>query len=55
MTTPLWFNDDDMAFLTGTSLVPAAKERKQELFNQWEHAVGVMKQVGVPFADELDL
>jgi hypothetical protein len=55
MTTPLWFNDDDMAFLTGTSLVPATKERKAELLKQWEHAVGVMKQVGVPFADELSL
>ena len=55
MTTPLWFNDDDMAFLTGTSLVPAAKERKAELLTQWEHAVGVMKQVGVPFADDLSL
>jgi hypothetical protein len=55
MTTPMWFNDDDMAFLTGTSLVPAAKERKADLLKQWEHAVGVMKQVGVPFADDLSL
>jgi hypothetical protein len=55
MTTPLWFDDDDMAFLAGTSLVPAAKKRKAELFKQWEHAVSVMKQLGVSFADEVDL
>jgi hypothetical protein len=55
MTTPLWFNDDDMVFLTGTSLAPASKGRKVELHQQWEHAVTVMKELGLALADEIDL
>jgi hypothetical protein len=54
-TTPLWFDDKDMAFLAGTSLKPAAEERKREYFEQWEHAVGVMKEAGVALAEEIDL
>jgi hypothetical protein len=47
MTTPLWFNEDDMVFLKGTSLAPAARERRAELHQQWEHALAVMKELGV--------
>ncbi|KAI4607938.1 hypothetical protein J4E80_009334 [Alternaria sp. BMP 0032] len=55
MTTPLWFDESDIAFLTGTSLAPATKERKAELQHQWENAVAVMKELGMPLADEIDL
>lgn len=55
MTTPLWFDDADMAFLAGTSLAPAAKERKAELHQQWEHAVAVMREAGMRLADDTDL
>lgn len=55
MTTPLWFDDDDTVFLAGTSLARAAKERKTELHQQWEHAVTVMKELGLALADEIDL
>ena len=55
MTTPLWFDESDVVFLAGTSLAPATKERKAELERQWENAVGVMKALGMPLADEIDL
>lgn len=55
MTTPLWFNEEDVAFLAGTSLAPAAKERKMALHAQWEQAVHVMKKAGVAWADQVDL
>lgn len=55
MTTPLWFDDADMAFLAGTSLAPAAKERKVELHQQCEHAVAVMREAGLHLADAIDL
>jgi hypothetical protein len=55
MTTPLWFDDDDMVFLAGTSLAPAAKERKTVLHGQWEHALTVMKELKIALADEIDL
>jgi hypothetical protein len=55
MTTPLWFDDGDMAFLAGTSLAPAAKERKTLYYQQWEQALGIMKDAGVALADEVDL
>lgn len=55
MTTPLWFDEQDGAFLAGTSLAPAAKERKANMRLQWEQAVGVMKEVGVVWADQVDL
>jgi hypothetical protein len=55
MSTPLWFDDDDVVFLAGTSLAPAAKERKTDLHHQWERAVTVMKELGVALADEIDL
>ncbi|KAH5433849.1 hypothetical protein HBI25_184740 [Parastagonospora nodorum] len=54
MTTPLWFDDEDMAFLAGTSLAPAAKERKSLYYQQWEQALGIMKDAGVALADEID-
>jgi hypothetical protein len=55
MTTPLWFDEEDMAFLVGTSLAPAAKERKADMQTHWEQAVSVMKEVGVTWADQVDL
>lgn len=55
MTTPLWFDEEDVAFLAGTSLAPALKERKADYQEQWENAVSVMKEVGVAWADEVDL
>ncbi|KAF2628691.1 SET domain-containing protein, partial [Macroventuria anomochaeta] len=54
MTTPLWFDEEDVAFLAGTSLAPALKERKVDYQKQWEHAVNVLKEVGVAWADEVD-
>jgi hypothetical protein len=55
MTTPLWFSDEDLVFLTGTSLAPAAKERKSLYHQQWEQALSVMKEAGIALADEVDL
>lgn len=55
MTTPLWFDDKDEAFLAGTSLAPALKERRAEYREQWDNAVSVMKDVGVAWADQADL
>jgi len=55
MTTPLWFDDDDLAFLAGTSLAPAAIERKWEYHQQWEHASSVLRKVSVALADETTL
>lgn len=55
MTTPLWFDEEDVAFLAGTSLAPALKERKAEYEKQWREAISVMKEVGIPWADDLDL
>ncbi|KAH6633360.1 hypothetical protein C7974DRAFT_392629 [Boeremia exigua] len=54
MTTPLWFDDKDVAFLAGTSLSPALKERKADYQKQSEDAVSVMKEVGVSWADQVD-
>ncbi|KAI2482703.1 hypothetical protein Ptr902_05020 [Pyrenophora tritici-repentis] len=54
MTTPLWFDEGDMAFLAGTSLVPAAKERKAELQQQWEGAIAVMEELSIPLAKGID-
>jgi hypothetical protein len=55
MTTPIWFDDVDFAFLAGTSLAPAAKERKAELHQQWEHAVQVIKHFDMHLADVISL
>lgn len=55
MTTPLWFDQGDFAFLAGTSLAPAAKERKTEMHRQWEQARRVMQEVGLTMADEIHL
>ncbi|KAF1944816.1 SET domain-containing protein [Clathrospora elynae] len=55
MTTPIWFDEDDMAFLAGTSLAPAARERRNDLHQQWEHAVKVMRELDIALADEIDL
>lgn len=55
MATPLWFDEQDMTFLAGTSLAPAAKERKSAYYQEWEHAVTVLKDVGAPLANEVDL
>jgi len=55
MTTPLWFDEADRAFLAGTSLAPAAKERKAELHQQWQRAVTVMEDLGMTLAKDIDL
>ncbi|KZM28152.1 uncharacterized protein EKO05_0005820 [Ascochyta rabiei] len=54
MSTPLWFDEDDVVFLAGTSLAPAAKERKADMHQQWEYALSILKDVGVAWADEVD-
>jgi hypothetical protein len=55
MTTPLWFDDEDMALLVGTSLAPAVKERKSSYHQEWEHAMNTLRGAGVALADEIDL
>ncbi len=55
MTTPLWFAEDDEAFLAGTNLAPTARERKEELHRQWENAVKVIKNLGTASPDVFDL
>lgn len=55
MGTPLWFDEQDMTFLAGTSLAPAAKERKAAYYQEWEQAVTVLKDIGVPLAEQVDL
>ncbi|RMZ73850.1 set domain [Pyrenophora seminiperda CCB06] len=55
MTTPLWFDEGDMAFLAGTSLAPAAKERKAELYQQWERAMAVIEELGIALVKHVDL
>ena len=54
MTTPLWFDEGDMAFLAGTSLAPAAKERKAELHQQWERAIAIVEELGIGLARDFD-
>jgi hypothetical protein len=41
--------------MTTPSLAPATKERKAELQHQWQNATAVMKELGMPLADEIDL
>ncbi|KAF2849847.1 SET domain-containing protein [Plenodomus tracheiphilus IPT5] len=53
MTTPLWFDEDDFAFLVGTSVAPAAQERKQEIHKQWANVVAVFQQLEIPLADNI--
>lgn len=55
LTTPLWFEDDDFAFLAGTSLAPAARERKREYHQQYQHALVVLKEHGLALAENLEL
>lgn len=55
LTTPLWFDDQDMAFLSGTSLAPAAKERKSDYRQHWDHALSVMREASLALADEVTL
>jgi hypothetical protein len=55
MTTPLWFDGEDRAFLTGTSLAPAAQERKDNLYREWEQASTIMKELGIALADDVSL
>ena len=55
MTTPLWFTEEDMTFLTGTNLAPAARERKEEMHKQWEQAITVMEQLGMAATNDIDL
>ncbi|KAL5118504.1 hypothetical protein ACEQ8H_003519 [Pleosporales sp. CAS-2024a] len=54
MTTPLWFDEQDWAFLAGTSLAPAAKERRSDYFQQWQQAHALLQDAGLPWADQVD-
>ncbi|KAJ4371493.1 hypothetical protein N0V83_004711 [Neocucurbitaria cava] len=54
MTTPLWFDDEDMTFLAGTSLAPAARERKEDMRRQFDEAVVVMQELGIALANEIN-
>lgn len=55
MTTPLFFKEEDLAFLAGTSVAPATKERTAEYHRQWEHALNVLKEASIALADEISL
>ena len=55
MTTPLWFDAEDMAYLAGTSLAPATRERREDLSRHWEQAVAVMRELDLALANEIDL
>lgn len=55
MTTPLWFGDDDFAFLAGTSLAPAARERKREYLQHYQQALVVLREHSVVVAEKLEL
>lgn len=55
MTTPIWFEDNDMAFLSGTALAPAARERKAEMLKHLEHATEVLKEHNVALANHIDM
>ncbi|KAH9864016.1 hypothetical protein J1614_009949 [Plenodomus biglobosus] len=55
MTTPLWFNEADSAFLAGTSVAPAAQERKQEIHRQWDNVVAVFRELEIPLAHNITL
>ncbi|KAL6712139.1 hypothetical protein ACN47E_000016 [Coniothyrium glycines] len=54
MTTPIWFDEDDMAFLVGTGLAPAARDRREELYKQWQNAITVLKEFGIALHHDLD-
>ncbi|KAH7092983.1 hypothetical protein FB567DRAFT_514396 [Paraphoma chrysanthemicola] len=54
MTTPLWFDEDDMAFLAGTGLMPAIKERKAEYQQQWQNAVKVLSEIDAAQSADID-
>jgi hypothetical protein len=55
MMTPLWFEDQDMTFLAGTSLAPAVQDRRNDYYQHWELAVRVLRELGLALADEVDL
>lgn len=55
MTTPLWFDEADLTFLSGTSLLPAARERKEELHRQWEQAVTILGDLQINVVEEIDV
>lgn len=50
MTTPLWFHEEDAAFLAGTGLAPAAQERKRDLCREWDNVVAVFHELAIPLA-----
>lgn len=55
MTTPLWFDEDDMRRLSGTSMARATKDKREELRKEWEQATDVMRQADATMADKFDL
>lgn len=54
-TNPLWFDEHDVKFLAGTNLVQATKDKLNDLIAEWNQAVGVMSEVGVPALDSFTL
>jgi hypothetical protein len=54
MTTPLYFDEDDMTFLAGTGLLPAVQERDAEYHQQWENALELLNEIDAVLAGHVD-
>jgi hypothetical protein len=55
MTTPIWFDEQDMSFLSGTSLAPAVRERREQYRQQYDDAIAILKDLKISLADQLNL
>lgn len=55
LTTPLWFDDEDMESLEGTNLAKMTVVRKNELLKEWEQAEGILRQVQKNIPEDFDL
>lgn len=47
MTTPLWFDDEDMQCLAGTNLAQETNVKLQKLTEEWTQATEVMQRLGI--------
>ena len=47
MTTPLWFDDEDMQCLAGTNLARETSVKLDQLTQEWNHAKEVLEKVGI--------